>query len=98
VDYTSLAQGGIGLINPGAGHYVPLIFVTITCGMVSGFHSTQSTIVGRAVKNEKDSKLAFSYPMIIEGVITMIWAFIALTMFNGYGSESYNATETNYAA
>lgn len=90
----------IGLINPSSGHFVPLIFVTITCGMVSGFHSTQSTIVGRAVKNETDSKITFSYPMIIEGVITMVWAFIALEMFANHGhdaiSNSRDNVNTNY--
>jgi carbon starvation protein CstA len=40
--------------------------------MVSGFHSTQSTVIGRAVKNEKDTIITFSLPMITEGVFTMI--------------------------
>jgi carbon starvation protein CstA len=72
VNYNTIDAGGIGLINPATGHFVPLIFVTITCGMVSGFHSTQSTIIGRTVKNEKDTKIAFSYPMIIEGIVSMV--------------------------
>jgi carbon starvation protein CstA len=53
-------------------HFIPLIFVTITCGMVSGFHSTQATIVGCTVKNEKDTNLIFTYPMMIEGIFAMI--------------------------
>jgi carbon starvation protein CstA len=54
------------------GHFIPLICVTITCGMLSGFHSTQSTIIGRAVKNEKDTLITFSLPMLAEGVFAMI--------------------------
>jgi carbon starvation protein CstA len=40
--------------------------------MVSGFHSTQSTVVGRAVQNEKHAIIVFSLPMIVEGVFAMI--------------------------
>ncbi|GHU51100.1 hypothetical protein FACS189459_6270 [Bacilli bacterium] len=61
-----------GFIPVNTGHFIPLFFVTVTCGMVSGFHSTQSTIIGRAVKNEKHSVMVFSLPMIIEGCLAMI--------------------------
>jgi carbon starvation protein CstA len=50
--------------------------------MISGFHSTQSTIVGRAVQNEKHTIITFSLPMIIEGAFAMIWALVAMSLFN----------------
>ncbi|GHU49015.1 hypothetical protein FACS1894218_7210 [Bacilli bacterium] len=61
-----------GIVPVASGHFVPLFFVTVTCGMVSGFHSTQSTIVGRAVKKESDAIITFSLPMIVEGAFAMI--------------------------
>lgn len=60
----------------------PLLFVTIACGIISGFHATQSPIVARTVKSEREARLAFYGMMIAEGVIAMIWASAALAMYN----------------
>ncbi|MEE6133133.1 carbon starvation protein A [Priestia aryabhattai] len=63
----------------------PLLMVTISCGAISGFHCTQSPIVARTLKNEKDGRKVFFGAMIGEGVITLIWAAAAMTFFNGTG-------------
>ena len=53
---------------------IPMLFVTIACGIISGFHSTQSPIVARTEVTEKTGRQTFYGMMIIEGLIGMIWA------------------------
>ena len=60
----------------------PLLFVTIACGIISGFHATQSPIVARTMKSEREGRLTFYGMMIAEGVIAMIWAAAALAIYN----------------
>jgi len=60
----------------------PLLFVTIACGIISGFHATQSPIVARTIKSEREARCTFYGMMIAEGVIAMIWAAAALAIYN----------------
>lgn len=60
----------------------PLLFVTIACGIISGFHSTQSPIVARTMKSEHEARPTFYGMMIAEGVIAMVWASAALAIYN----------------
>ena len=60
----------------------PLLFVTIACGIISGFHATQSPIVARTMKSEREARATFYGMMILEGIIAMIWAASALAMYN----------------
>lgn len=60
----------------------PLIFVTIACGAVSGFHATQSPLMARCMKNEKEGRFIFYGAMIGEGVIALIWCMVGLTFYN----------------
>lgn len=53
---------------------IPMLFVTIACGIISGFHSTQSPIVARTEKSEHVGRQTFYGMMIVEGLIGMIWA------------------------
>ena len=53
---------------------IPMLFVTIACGIISGFHSTQSPLVARTEVTEKTGRQTFYGMMIIEGLIGMIWA------------------------
>lgn len=59
---------------PYQGHFIPLFFVTVTCGILSGFHSTQATLVSRTVTDEHEGRTTFYNMMIAEGFIAMIWA------------------------
>lgn len=61
----------------------PLLMVTISCGAISGFHCTQSPIIARTMKKESDGRKIFYGAMVIEGVITLIWAAAGMTFFNG---------------
>ena len=60
----------------------PCLFVTIACGIISGFHATQSPIVARTCKSERQARATFYGMMIAEGVIAMIWAAAALAIYN----------------
>jgi carbon starvation protein CstA len=61
----------------------PLIFITVSCGAVSGFHATQSPLMARCLKNEKHMRLVFYGAMISEGVIALIWAAVAQGFYGG---------------
>lgn len=63
---------------------IPLLFVTIACGILSGFHATQSPIVARAMASEREARQTFYGMMVTEGVIAMIWAAAALIIYNQY--------------
>ena len=60
----------------------PCLFVTIACGIISGFHATQSPIVARTCVSERQARRTFYGMMILEGVIAMIWAAAALAIYN----------------
>ena len=60
----------------------PLLFVTIACGIASGAHATQTPIVARTLRSEREARAAFYGMMIAEGVIAMIWAAAALSIYN----------------
>lgn len=62
----------------------PLIFFTITCGALSGFHATQTPIISRTTQSEQQGRKIFYGMMIAEGIIAMIWAAAAMSLFNGY--------------
>ncbi|MGG0717435.1 carbon starvation CstA family protein [Robertmurraya massiliosenegalensis] len=62
----------------------PLIFFTITCGALSGFHATQTPIISRTTQKEKQGRKIFYGMMIAEGIIAMIWAAAAMSLFDGY--------------
>ncbi len=73
-----------GLLNshPKGLTFIPTFFVTVACGIVSGFHSTQSTLISRTIKHEKEGRFVFFGMMILEGVIAMIWAAAAMGVLN----------------
>ncbi|AEF80120.1 carbon starvation CstA family protein [Leadbettera azotonutricia] len=73
-------------LNPNQGknimaHIFPFLFITIACGAISGFHATQSPLMARCLKNEKDGRKVFYLAMILEGIIAMIWAAVAMGHF-----------------
>lgn len=63
----------------------PMLFITIACGAVSGFHATQSPMMARCIKNEKLGRRVFYGAMITEGIVAMIWAAAAIKYAGGYG-------------
>lgn len=61
----------------------PYLFVTIACGAISGFHASQAPIVARCIENEKDARPVFYGAMVIEGLVALCWAAIAMAFFHG---------------
>ena len=61
---------------------IPMFFMTVSCGLLSGFHSTQSTIISRTIKSEYDGKRIFYGMMCLESLIAMIWAAAAMDVYS----------------
>ncbi len=66
----------------------PLMFVTIACGAISGFHATQSPLMARCLANEKYGRSIFYGAMITEGIVALIWATLGMAFYQG--SEGLN--------
>ena len=62
---------------------VPMLFIVISCGAISGFHATQSPLMARCMSNEKYGRPVFFGAMIAEGVVACIWATAAMAYFGG---------------
>lgn len=62
----------------------PMMFVSIACGAISGFHATQSPMMARCLKNEKLARPVFYGAMVAEGIVALIWAAAAIAFTNGY--------------
>lgn len=59
----------------------PFMFITVACGAVSGFHATQSPMMARCIRSEKDGRKVFYGAMIAEGVIALVWAAAGVTCY-----------------
>lgn len=69
--------------HPDAKSIFPFLFITIACGAISGFHATQSPIMARCMRNEKEGRRVFYGAMIAEGIIALIWAAAAMSFYGG---------------
>lgn len=70
--------------NPEANPIFPMMFVSIACGAISGFHATQSPMMARCLANEKHARPIFYGAMVTEGIVALIWAAAAITFTGGY--------------
>lgn len=61
----------------------PMLFITIACGAISGFHATQSPLMARCLTNEKLGRRVFYGAMVSEGVVALIWAAIGMSFYGG---------------
>lgn len=68
----------------------PMMFIVISCGALSGFHSTQAPMMARTIKKESYGRYVFYGAMIAEGIVAIIWATAAMTFFGGV--EGLNGT------
>lgn len=73
----------------------PMMFITIACGAISGFHSTQSPLMARCLKNEKLGRRVFYGAMISEAVVAMIWAAIGMSFWGGIKELNDTMTANN---
>ncbi len=74
--------------HPTGDEYLPDMFITVACGAISGFHATQSPMVSRCIRSEKDGRVVFYGAMVVESVIAIVWALAGLTFYGDTGSLS----------
>ena len=72
----------------------PCLFITIACGAVSGFHSTQSPLMARCLGNEKLGRPVFYGAMITEGLVALIWAAVSSWFFFDGGAAQVGSDIT----
>ncbi|WP_418455779.1 carbon starvation protein A [Allofournierella sp.] len=72
-------------LHPAGKPIWPYMFITVACGAVSGFHATQSPMMARCLKREKDGRRVFYGAMITEGVIALIWAAAGVAFYGSTG-------------
>ncbi len=91
VKWPSLPEVWDGLGNTYESNPIfPMMFISIACGAISGFHATQSPLMARCIKNEKYGRPVFYGAMVAEGIVALIWAAAATYYFgeNGVGNSA----------
>ena len=85
---------GLQNTNPEASELpiFPIMFVSIACGAISGFHATQSPLMARCMTSERHGRPVFYGAMITEGIVALIWAAAATYFFHENGMEESNAS------
>ena len=61
---------------------IPMFFMTVSCGLLSGFHSTQATIISRTVSSEHEGRGIFYGMMCLESLIALIWAAACMDVYS----------------
>ena len=57
------------------------MFISIACGAISGFHATQSPMMARCCKSEKEGQKVFYGAMVAEGIIALVWCAAGVTCY-----------------
>lgn len=73
-------------MHPDGAPIWPILFITIACGAISGFHATQTPLMARCAENEKEARFIFYGAMIAEGVIALIWCLVGLSFYDDTAS------------
>lgn len=88
VNHTAMPEIWDGFYNhksdPDANPIFPMMFVSIACGAISGFHATQSPMMARCITSEKYARPVFYGAMVAEGIVALIWAAAAIAFTGGY--------------
>lgn len=82
---------GIQNTHPSGLPIFPIMFISIACGAISGFHATQSPLMARCLTNERYGRPVFYGAMITEGIVALIWAAAATCYFHDNGMGESNA-------
>ena len=69
------------------------MFITVACGAISGFHSTQSPLMARCMKDEKQGHFVFYGAMVAEGIIALIWAAAGCALYEVTGGLNTGLAE-----
>ena len=71
----------------------PFMMTTVACGAVSGFHATQSPMIAKCIKSEKEGRQVFYGAMVAEGIIALVWAAAAMAFFKVNTADGWSALE-----
>lgn len=74
-----------GNMHPAATPIWSFMFITVACGAISGFHSTQSPLMARCMKSEHQGRQVFYGAMVGEGIIALIWAAAGCSLYQATG-------------
>lgn len=85
-DMPELTAANLAVEHPNGTPKWAMMFVTVACGAVSGFHATQSPMMARCIKSEKEGRTVFYGAMVAEGIIALIWAAAGVTFYTHNGS------------
>lgn len=69
------------------------MFITVACGAISGFHATQSPLMARCMKSEKQGHFVFYGAMVSEGIIALIWAAAGCSLYEVTGGQNTGLAE-----
>ena len=72
-------------LHPNGTPIWPVMFISVACGAISGFHATQSPIMARCLIIEKSGRNVFYGAMVAEGINALIWAAAGAAFYNGTG-------------
>ena len=82
---------GLPNTHPSGLPIFPIMFVSIACGAISGFHATQSPLMARCMPNERYARPVFYGAMITEGIVALVWAAAATYFYQEQGMSESNA-------
>lgn len=85
-DMPELTAATLAVAHPAGTPKWAMMFVTVACGAVSGFHATQSPMMARCITSEREGRKVFYGAMVAEGVIALIWAAAGVTFYVDHGS------------
>ncbi len=77
--------------NMGSLPIFPMMFISIACGAISGFHASQSPMMARCMTNEMQGRSIFFGAMVVEGMVALVWAAVATYYFGENGYSESNA-------
>lgn len=87
-----ITEGSLISVHPTGQSFIPVFFITVACGIMSGFHGSQATLISRTVMDEREGRQTFYNMMLAEGFIAMVWAAGAMVLFNRSAAVDTSAT------
>ena len=87
-----ITEGSLLSVHPTGQSFIPVFFITVACGIMSGFHGSQATLISRTVIDEREGRQTFYNMMLAEGFIAMVWAAGAMVLFNRSAAVDTSAT------
>lgn len=80
-------------VHPDGKPIWPFMFITVACGAISGFHATQSPLMARCMKSERQGHFVFYGAMVCEGVIALVWAAAGCALYEMKGGLATGLNE-----